>query len=248
MRFTAPQHFRLAFTDGFGDQKPIDIIKEIVNWHVVVSTAQLMGGSSKCKQGKKSDQLVGHLKLPQDVAIKCEQLSGQRGIFCPFGGKHEWKAKIMIIIVDEFWLLLRNVGRESIIEVAGGKDLGIRRLPSDQVHTTQTLVPILGIPTDWDCQDLNSFLVAQKWTDLEILQKKPLNRHCVRWVVKGLPPDSSQGPWKYSGLEEIDDIFSHISKMDTRKPVGTKQTWYVEPPKRTCKFDEWVDQELNPEN
>ena len=26
VRFTAPQHFRLAFTDGFGDQKPIDII------------------------------------------------------------------------------------------------------------------------------------------------------------------------------------------------------------------------------
>ena len=121
----------------------------------------------------------------------------------------------------------------------GGKDLGIRPLPSDQVHTTQTLVSILAIPTDWDCQGLNSFLVAQKWTDLEILQKKPLNRHCVRWVV--------QGPWKYSGLEETDDIFIHISKMDTRKPVGTKQTWYVEPPKRTCKFDEWVDQELNPE-
>ena len=117
-----------------------------------------------------------------------------------------------------------------------------------QVHTTQTLVSILGIPTDWDCQDLSSFLVAQKWTDLEILQKKPLNRHCVRWVVKGLPPDSSQGPWKYLGLEETDGIFIHISKMDTRKPVGTKQTWYVEPPKRTCKFDEWADQELSPEN
>lgn len=82
VRFTAPQHFRLAFTDGFGDQKPIDIIKEIANWHVVVSTAQLMGGSWKWEQGKQSDQLVGHLKLPQDVAIKCEQLSGQTGIFC----------------------------------------------------------------------------------------------------------------------------------------------------------------------
>ena len=127
MRFTAPHHFRLACTDGFGDQKPIDIIKEIANWHVVVSTAQLMGGSWKWEQGNKSDQLVGHLKLPQDVAIKCEQLSGQRGIFTrhqcntkmsPCGGKHEWKAKIMITIIDEFWLLLRNDDRESNIEAA----------------------------------------------------------------------------------------------------------------------------------
>lgn len=34
----------------------------------------------------------------------------------PFGGKHEWKAKIMITIIDEFWLLLRNDDRESNIE------------------------------------------------------------------------------------------------------------------------------------
>ena len=52
VRFTAPQHFRLAFTDGFGDQKPIDTIMEIANWHVVVFTAQLTGGSWKWEQGK----------------------------------------------------------------------------------------------------------------------------------------------------------------------------------------------------
>ena len=208
--------------------------------------------------GKKSDQLVGHLKLPQDVAIKCEQLSGQRGIFCtqtPVQHKDEsiwWQTRMEGEDNDNYHRRVLAFAKERRQGVkyrsGGGKDLGIRRLPSDQVHTTQTLVSILGIPTDWDCQDLSSFLVAQKWTDLEILQKKPLNRHCVRWVVKGLPPDSSQGPWKYSGLEETDDIFIHISKMDTRKPVGTKQTWYVEPPKRTCKFDEWADQELSPEN
>ena len=31
--------------------------------------------------------------------------------------------------------------------------------------------------------------------------------------------------------------------MDTRKPVGTKQTWYVEPPKGTTKFGDWVGAE-----
>ena len=118
----------------------------------------------------------------------------------------------------------------------GGKDLRVKRLPSDQIQTTQTLVSILGVPADWDCQDLISFLEAQKWTDLEIIPKKTLHRSCVRWLVKGFPPDSSQGPWKYSGL--------HISKMETRKPVGTKQTWYVEPPRRTSKFGEWVSQDF----
>ena len=90
--------------------------------------------------------------------------------------------------------------------------------------------------------------MAQKWSDLEIIQKKPLNRHCVRWLVKGIPPDSFQGPCRYSGFEETDETFIHISKMGTRKPVGTKQTWYVEPPKRTCKLSKWGEQELNPEN
>ena len=90
---------------------------------------------------------------------------------------------------------------------------------------------------------------AQKLSDFEIIQKKPLNRHCVRWSVKGIPPDSLiPGPWKYSGLEETDETFIHISKMDTRKPVGAKQTWYVEPPKRTCNLSKWGEQELNPEN
>ncbi len=131
VRFTAPQQFRLAFTDGFGDQKPIDIIKEIANWHVVASTAQLMGGSWKWEQGKKSDQLVGHLKLPQDVATKCEQLSGQRGIFSPkpqctteinpFAGKLEWKVRIMITIIDEFLHWPGNVGKESNTEVGAEK-------------------------------------------------------------------------------------------------------------------------------
>ena len=63
VRFTAPQQFRLAFTDGFGDQKPIDIIKEIANWHVVASTAQLMGGSWKWEQGKKIRSTGGTLKI-----------------------------------------------------------------------------------------------------------------------------------------------------------------------------------------
>ena len=257
VRFTAPQHFRLAFTDGFGDQKPIDIIKEIANWHVVASTAQLMGGSWKWEQGKKSDQLVGHLKLPQEVATKCEKLSGQRGIFCtqtPVPYRDEtisWQARMENEDNDNYHRRILALARERRQGVkyrsGGGKDLGVKRLPSDQIQTRQTLVSILGVPPDWDCQDLSSFLEAQKWTDLEIIQKKPLNRRCVRWLVKGFPPDSSQGPWKYSGLEDADDTFIHISKMETRKPVGTKQTWYVEPPKRANKFEDWFHQKSHTE-
>ena len=150
VRFTAPQHLRLAFTDGLGDQKPIDIIKEIANWHVVVSTAQLMGGSWKWEQGKKSDQLVGHLKLPQDVAIKCEQLSGQRGIFCtqaPVQRKDEsiwWQTRMEGEDNDNYHRRVLALAKERRQGVKYRKDLGVRRLLSDQVHTMQTLVSILG--------------------------------------------------------------------------------------------------------
>ena len=36
----------------------------------------------------------------------------------PFGGKHEWKAKIMNNYHRQFWLLLRNDDREANIEAA----------------------------------------------------------------------------------------------------------------------------------
>ena len=42
----------------------------------------------------------------------------------------------------------------------GGKDLGVRKLPSDKDQVGPMTVSILGVPADWDSQDLTNFLAG----------------------------------------------------------------------------------------
>ena len=113
----------------------------------------------------------------------------------------------------------------------GGKDLGARKLPSDKDHLGPVTVSILGVPSDWDSQDLTSFLQSDQWKDLDVINRKPLNRQGVRWIVKGFPPEGSAGPWKYSDSNN-DDTFIHISKLETSRPPATRQMWPAAPPRR----------------
>lgn len=64
VRITAPQHYRASFTDEKEDANPNDIVQELANWRLA-AVSQLIGGTWKWEQGKRSAQLVGHLKVPQ---------------------------------------------------------------------------------------------------------------------------------------------------------------------------------------
>jgi hypothetical protein len=55
VRISAPQHFRLAYTDGHGDQTSTDIVRKLANWKFA-STAQFLGGAWKWEQGRRAAQ------------------------------------------------------------------------------------------------------------------------------------------------------------------------------------------------
>ena len=75
---------------------------------------------------------------------------------------------------------------------------------------------------------------AEKWKDLDVINRKSLNRQGVRWIIKALPPENITGPWKYSDTDN-EDTFIHISKMETSKPAGTRQVWPAAPPRRNAR-------------
>ena len=78
----------------------------------------------------------------------------------------------------------------------GGSDLGVTRLESDPTKTPLLTVDIQGIPRNWDGEDVASFLKAEKWTEVSIVNRRRAGKSSFRWTVKGKPPGSDkQGPW-----------------------------------------------------
>lgn len=122
----------------------------------------------------------------------------------------------------------------------GGKDLGLKKLPSDDTSDELIVVSAQGVPKDWDAEDFSKFLIAQNWTEIESLQRKPANKRTACWNFRrGIPPkDQVNGPWKFSDdTEEFSDFFIHMSK----------QTWPMPPPKRRPTLGDFTQEILTQE-
>ena len=258
VRITAPQHYRASFTDEKEDANPNDIVQELANWKLA-SVSQLIGGTWKWEQGKKSAQLVGHLKVPQTTATKLEQYSGHRGIFVVQTKVRLRNEEVMWIprqpeeSDDSYHRRVSTKARERRQGIkfrsGGGKDLGLKKLPGDDTSDDLIVVSALGVPKDWDADDFSKFLIAQNWKEIESLQRKSANRRAACWNFRGIPPkDQVNGPWKfYDDTEEFRDFFIHMSKAESRPPKP-KQTWPMPPPKRRPTLGAFTQDLVTPES
>lgn len=231
VRITAPQHYRASFTDEKEDANPNDIVQELANWRLA-AVSQLIGGTWKWEQGKRSAQLVGHLKVPQATATKLEQYSGHRGIFVVQTKVHLRNEEVMWILRqpeesdDSYHRRVSTKARDRRQGIkfrsGGGKDLGLKKLPSDDTSDELIVVSAQGVPKDWDAEDFSKFLIAQNWKEIESLQRKSANERTARWNFRGIPPkDQVNGPWKFSDdTEEFSDFFIHMSKAESRLPIN----------------------------
>ena len=84
-------------------------------------------------------------------------------------------------------------------------------------------------PGLWDGEDVASFLKAEKWTEVGIVNRRRAGKSFFRWTVKGKPPESDkQGPWSYvdAGQSEWNDLVSKVAWSH-----GTPDSLAVRPPK-----------------
>lgn len=225
VRITAPQHYRASFTDEKEDANPNDIVQELANWRLA-AVSQLIGGTWKWEQGKRSAQLVGHLKVPQATATKLEQYSGHRGIFVVQTKVHLRNEEVMWILRqpeesdDSYHRRVSTKARDRRQGIkfrsGGGKDLGLKKPPSDD--------------------------------RIESFQRKSANKRTACWNFRGIPPkDQVNGPWKFSDdTEEFSDFFIHMSKAESRPPKP-KQTWPMPPPKRRPTLGDFTQEILTQE-
>lgn len=82
---------------------------------------------------------------------------------------------------------------------------------SDDTSDELIVVSALGVPKDWDAEDVSKFLIAQNWKEIESLQRKSANKRAACWNFRGIPPkDQVKGPWNSMMTPKSSVTFSFI--------------------------------------
>ena len=97
----------------------------------------------------------------------------------------------------------------------GGKDLGLVKLPSDTPPQKPGVFQATGVPRSWDPDSVQSFLLSQKWKEVEILSKRRNT-----WILKALPPaENTDGPWWYEDTQASKALVQ-IAKAPPQDPAA----------------------------
>ena len=80
VRILAPEQYHCIYSTNGAQDKPEMVISELAS-KAGVQAALLTGGTWERLTHKHSSVLVGHLRMPCDIAEKLEKISGHRGLF-----------------------------------------------------------------------------------------------------------------------------------------------------------------------
>ncbi|CAE7194102.1 Pol [Symbiodinium sp. CCMP2592] len=164
--------------------------------------------TSKVDQGRwqsqirgKQSQIVGYLRLRDEVAEKLLPLSGEKGVFTCLAGENS--------AVNPFWIRstpgesresyylrvmsLKRVRNQPVLyRSGGGHCLGFPRMPQDKDAQWAKQYTLTGVPKSWDSTDLNDFFKEQGWKQIE-----QISRRRSTWHFKAVAPVADQTSWMY---------------------------------------------------
>lgn len=237
LRINAPDHYRRHFKETVQPDTPAAICLELAGLQVAAAST-FTGGDWNREKTSRTNQLIGHLRVPPAVADKLLPPSGRRGVFITqtkvtsraetvtWCDKHEGESH------EDYHARCMALGKGLKFRSGGGKDLGYILAPGEtQPHRPQ-VVAVQGIPKDWDADDVVRFLENVEWTQCCTLGRRNMGRSAVSWLVRGLPPASSPGgSWQYVD-ESQSDLVIHISKPGPRPQKHVHREAVVGPRKQ----------------
>ena len=206
VRISAPAHYRRIFHDRWGSAQTV--VTEIANWQEG-PVGPLLGGQWHWITTKNMHHLVGHLRLPPNIADQLISKSGRNGILVTRAGvAGAAQPNAMLWLKKEenedsecYYrraLATATSRNQSLkIRAGGGSDLGVLRLETDCIPEGPIVVEAQ-TPRTWEQEDVATFFSDQGWQELRVFHRQKRNRNCAVWSLRGLPPSEEKlGPWHY---------------------------------------------------
>lgn len=244
-----PAHYRRLFVQDYDKDGVSQILAELSQYGPKVH--HLTGGKWQWTQwgkGQSPDSwlLTGWLRLSSAHADQLEKHSGERGIFFsrPQDPKHKqslefhWIKKLTDETHDHYFTRVQKLAQDRSqtihLRKGLGNDLGYLRKATDPRENRPRLLEVSGVPTYWQAEEITELLTNQKWTQVEIHNRRRRNKH-VFWTIRAQPPDDSaqQTIWKY----ECDNLFTIIINTAAARPVQPVQAAPVKTQKKSWKSE-----------
>eukprot|EP00435_Cladocopium_sp_Y103_P072435 s132_g40.t1 len=255
MRIIAPSWYRQCCTEPVPADSPAAIIRDLaVNCSQRVCV--LTGGNWQSVQHKKGPMLVGHLRLPLDVATAVTAFSGQKAIFLGIlPCKHFDPKKVVWIprkaeLNEESYFSYckeQSIGKKLPLAFrqGGGSDLGLVGGNAMDFPTNTSKQFILqGTPKHWETHYVVKLLNDQKWSQVEVLTRRRGHhgQNGPQWVFKGTPPENSGGVtyWYFADTAGDCAVHMNIFPEGPRKRKVPLAEWVTPLKKR------WVDNKRDP--
>ena len=180
VRVLAPEHYRKTVAGVYGRDEPQRIISE---WAQLVGcrAATLCGGNWQSVQHKHGLFIIGHVKVPLELANKTVALSGKRALFFT---KVEKETKALVSWLrkskdesDEEYLQRAQAQAVSkklplVLRQGGNSDLGVAGVSAAEVKSNHPRhFEVYGCPRYWTQDEVTVFLQKTGWKDPEIKAK-----------------------------------------------------------------------------
>lgn len=159
----------------------------------------MTGGNWQSVTHRNGVILVGHLRLPVEVATKMMSRSGQLAVFLAvLPCKHHIPKKVVWIPKkpglneESYWVYCKEQSIAKDLALAfrqgGGADVGLIDGKDSDFPTKSIKQFILqGSPRHWETHQVDKFLKDQDWSDIQILARRRGSRDQgdPQWIFKG---------------------------------------------------------------
>ena len=196
VRVTATQEYRAQFLEEAGSQDSPALILQSLARASGVQVAHLLGGNWQSHDRGRQAQIVGYLRLREEIAEKVLLTSGDQGVFVSLAGNANrlepfWVRALPDENRENYYLRVMALKRTRVQPVlfrpGGGHDLGFPRLPQDQDDKWARHFTATGIPRAWDSTDVSHFLKSQRCRLVDS-RKDVTGGFSKRWPPKLVKP------------------------------------------------------------
>ena len=232
VRFLAPAFYRKHVPGVSKKDDPATVIGCLAS-AVGCQASLLTGGRWEVASHPHGKILIGHVKVAEELAQKLAQVSGIQALFVALNhqGQKEvaWLPRAKQPAEAYFRQSLTRAQAAKMPLVSrqgGGSDLGVvgmsqRAVSANLVKTWE----FHGCPRHWTNQEVSEFLEANKWTQIEVLNKIRRGPQHHDWLFKAKAAPAQEGRehdfWYYTNRDE--SLHLTLAPIRPSKVVSVEQ-------------------------
>ena len=247
LRMLAPSFYRQLIPGAPMEDTPASVIAQLAQV-AQCRTAMLTGGRWEKVSHKRGAIIIGHVKVPEPIALRLLAESGRHALFCTLLSKDGPKTDVAWIpkqsqhTDEDYYSFATSQAAKHHLPLAlrqgGGNDIGLAG--ADPLLYTQARAShwvIYGAPRAWTETDVSSFLHEVGWRQISVLtRKRGRKRDQPSWVIKALMPEN-QSLDSFSYSDEAQDLCITIApEIRSKKRAAAWDTQPLKAPKKL-----WVD-------